>query len=355
MPLSFGFGHTPTLGELSAAHPGAYDWALYFSPVGHVTDPQWLSGGPAAAGSTGVPDPNAPGQLLGIYDWFEARTLQSSPDSVVYKTYTDTHREAFWVGLDSATPWLAQPAAVRASRDAANNALVVEAVRASAVEIELDQAQLAVAPGPPLQLTLSKLVEPSFDPALDAAGEAQLTSLVLDGVQAQGLTPAVLIDDTPAAPNAVVLAGDELRIGPLDLFFPRSLEVFACGGYWRDYAPGWAGSNGVEPRLELEGCAQVGGQLSLGVSGGLPHAPGLFAIGTQETHVVLPSGLSVWVGPFDQLTLLPIALDASGSWSLPWAIAAGAAGQRFTLQSVLFDAALFGQLSASDAVELVLP
>lgn len=102
--LSFCFGHTPTLSDLHARHPDGYDWAYMFTQVQHTADPKWIRGTPVFPDDQGVEDAQAPGRLLGIMDFFDRHRRGSSPDTVVYKTYTDTHQRAYWVNLAITSP-----------------------------------------------------------------------------------------------------------------------------------------------------------------------------------------------------------------------------------------------------------
>ena len=174
------FGHTPTLQELSARHPEGYDWAYLFGEGGHGNDPQFFAGGPAENDEVGTVNPDNPSELLGIGDFLDGRVRNDAPETVVYKTYTDRDRDAFWLSLDSATPWQDLPAGVRASRDSTTNAVTAELSRADALTIDLDLAGLTIAA--PVTVTIDELSEAVFDPALTmGAGESLTPRIVLEG------------------------------------------------------------------------------------------------------------------------------------------------------------------------------
>lgn len=222
LPIVMGFGHTPTLAELAANEPEGYDWAFVFTPVGHTVDPRWQQGTADAPDIFGVPDPNSPGDLLGAYDFFEARTLNHSPEKVVYKTYTDTHRSAFWTEIDITTPWLDLPGAIRAERDSVANALELELVRVAVASIDLDQAGLSLVS--PLAIDLSELVESTYDPNLVATGEALSPLLSLQSVSLPSAV-SVLRDGLPLAASLVNQTGSSIEIGPLDVTGPTTLLI----------------------------------------------------------------------------------------------------------------------------------
>ena len=220
------FGHTPTLAELAERHgddPEAHDWAYFFSPVGHQTDPRWLLGGTAEDGDFGVDNPSTPGDLLGVYDFFAARTRRTSPETVVYKSYTDQHRRAYWTQISITDPWQDLPGAIRARRDSESNQLELELVRVAEAVIELAAAQLELSPKQALTVEIQPLNEPVYDPALIADGE---TTPILS---LEGFSPVnaveVLRDGMPVPQELVVLEPGTLSIGPLTLSEPTVLEI----------------------------------------------------------------------------------------------------------------------------------
>ncbi|MBA3976139.1 MAG: hypothetical protein C0504_18180 [Candidatus Solibacter sp.] len=208
------FGHTPTLSELKKRHPEGYDWAHMFTPVSHITDPKWISGTPVAAGDEGVEDPRNPGRLLGIMDFFARRKRVHSPDSILYKTYTDKHQNAFWAKLEISTPWENKPGAIRVRRDHTGNSLAMELSRAARVTIDLDRARLAV--DRPLVIEIDKLIESTYDPALTMKeAEILAPALTLTGGFSGVTGLQVTVNGTPLTGSAVVIGPNSLSIGPL--------------------------------------------------------------------------------------------------------------------------------------------
>jgi len=211
------FGHTPTLTELRARHGDGYDWGYFFTDVAHSRDAKWFSNTAVGTAGTveGTTDPLNPSQYLGMFEFFEQRTLVTNPATVVYKSYTDTHRRAYWAEIDITTPWLDVPGAIRATRTIASNRLDVELVRVSKATFNLTQAGLQLADGTDLTMIISPLVEPAFDPALAAPGETLAPTLVLTGDFTAASSVTVLRDGVPLAGSAVTASGNAISIGPL--------------------------------------------------------------------------------------------------------------------------------------------
>lgn len=210
------FGHTPTLSELKSRHPDGYDWAYMFTPVTHVTDRKWISGTPVAPGDLGVEDPQKPGSLLGIMDFFARRKRVHSPDTVVYKTYTDKHKSAYWAGLEITTPWQNKPGAIRARRDRKANNLTLELSRAARVTVDLARAGLTA--DKDLSVELARLVEPAYDPALmikDDESQAPILTLRGDFTKVRSLR--VSVNGKQLAAKTIDRRNDSLSIGPVPI------------------------------------------------------------------------------------------------------------------------------------------
>lgn len=207
------FGHTPVLEELHGRHPEGYDWAFMFTPVGHSTDPKWLHGTPINGTDLGVEDPQNPGNLIGMFEFFDRRSLQHNPETVVYKSYTDEHTRAFWVEMDISTPWLNKPGAVRVSRVNARNRLEAELVRVAEIAFDLGVAGLELRANRPLSLQVQPLVEPTFDPALvPDPGEVLTPSLVLRGDFSRWSQLGVWRDGQRLSPAEWSWNGSEVRL-----------------------------------------------------------------------------------------------------------------------------------------------
>lgn len=242
---NFCFGHTPTLSELHARHPSGYDWAYQFTDGGHSPDPKWFSNTPVGTDGTveGTTDPLNPAQYLGMFEFFERRTLVTNPATVVYKTYTDTHRRAYWADIEFTRPWQDVPGAIRAVRSIESNRLDVELVRVSKATFDLAQAGLKLARGTNLTMVLSPLVEPVFDPALAAPSETLAPTIVLKGEFSAASSVAVLRDGLPLAVSAVTVSSSTISIGPLAPVSAATTLQIQVTGSFRLLAPLIEGNN----------------------------------------------------------------------------------------------------------------
>ena len=221
------FGHTPTLSELQARHPDGYDWAYMFSLIKHRVDSQWIEGTPVGGDAQGVEDPQNPGNLIGLFEFLSRHTRVRSPNTVVYKSYTETHRKAYWAEIDITTPWQNIPGAIRASRNTADNALQVELVRVDSVAFDLEMAGLEVNDARPLTITIDVLNEPAFDPALGAGDETPSPAVVLRGDFSNITEISVLADGTPMDESLFTLSDHEIVFGPVVIAQPTTFVVQA--------------------------------------------------------------------------------------------------------------------------------
>jgi predicted esterase len=230
------FGHTPTLSELRARHPSGYDWGYVFTNAAHQNDLFFATGGAPSATNEGVPSLANPGELMGMFEFFDTRTLVHSPDTIVYKSYTDTDRSAYWAAIDITTPWQDTPGAIRATRSTGSNSLGMELSRVGTATIDLALAQLQLSPATPLGLSLQPLNEPVYDPALmDAVGPLAPT-IVLKG----SFSNAACVNVAPSAgsPPAVSFTATTVTIGPVSVTQPLTLavSVFDYGDFDADGA-----------------------------------------------------------------------------------------------------------------------
>ncbi|MEW6507708.1 MAG: T9SS type A sorting domain-containing protein [Bacteroidota bacterium] len=221
------FGHTPTLSELRSRHPDGYDWAFMFTPVPHQVDSKWVTGTTPASGISGVVDPQNPGKLIGMMEFLSRRTRVNNPKTVVYKSYTDKHRKAYWLELDITTPWTNKPGAIRTTRKPETNALEIELSRADTVTFDLARAALTISKAKPLTLTLKRLVEPIFDPALESGGETLNPTLVLSGAFSSLTNVTVHANGVPLSQSLIKRTADKIGLGPITLSSPTTLLVFA--------------------------------------------------------------------------------------------------------------------------------
>ena len=219
------FGHTPTLSELRTRHPSGYDWGYVFSNVAHTNDSFWATGGADTSTTEGIPSIATPGELMGMFEFFDSRTLVHSPDAVVYKSFTPEYRKAYWVEIDIGTPWQDTPGAIRATRDSAVNMLSLELMRVATATIDLPLAGLSLAPAIPLTVNLGELNEAVYDPALLPTGEPLAPSLVLRGDFSAFSGVIVLRDGTPVPSGLVDFTNTAISIGPLTVDAPTVLTI----------------------------------------------------------------------------------------------------------------------------------
>lgn len=305
------FGHTPTLQELRAAHPEGYDWAYVFTPVGHVVDPFWFGGGPTPAGAVGTPDPNDPTALLGMFDFLAARTRVASPTTVVYKTYTDTHEQAYWLGLTSTTPWLDLPAGVRARRDDVTNTLELELVRAAELRVDVPLAGLELTTDRALTITIDALAEPAFDPALLDPGGALAPTIVLRGAFGGLDWVDVTLGGSPVPAALATTSADEVRVGPLAVTGPTTMVLQGRAAFVA-FGVGTAGSFGV-PALTGSGATAANQPVAFDVESAMPSTIGVMVVGSQAAQVPV-LGVTLLATP-DVLT--PFLIDTDGTGSVP--------------------------------------
>lgn len=305
----FCFGNTPTLAELAQAMPGGYDWAFMFTDVAHSQDPRWFLGTPNGPAVEGMPDPQNPGSLLGAFDFFAARSLVHSPETVVFKTYEDQHRGAFWTELVSAQPWQDVPAAVRARRIVGANTFEVELARVAELQLDVDRAGLALGPETPLVIQLERLVEPAFDPALNSLGEVLSPGLVLEADLGQAVGATVLLDGQPLPGSALTLHVDELRIDPIPITGVHLVEVVVsergCSGAPNSFGPGAVIAH-------IGSTSLAANDLVLQVDGAVPGTFGLFFYGPDEAEIPFGDG-NLCIGGAIQRLQPALLADAGGS------------------------------------------
>lgn len=217
------FEHTPTLSELKDAFPGGYDWAYMFTDIAHLVDDQWITGTPQDDTNQGIVNPNN-GQLLGMMDFLEARSLGETPETVVFKTYEDQHELAYWLRLESSVAWTQMPAMVVATRDTNANSVEASISRAEAVGIDLNEAELDI--DSPLTIVLSELIEPVFDPEV-AMSETESQSVILRllGSISANETREVLVDSETLSDEFINIQNGLITLGPIEVDGEVVIEV----------------------------------------------------------------------------------------------------------------------------------
>jgi len=228
---NLGFGHTPTLTELRAAFPSGYDWAYMFTNVQHQVDTKWFAN--QAVGTSGIVegtrDPNNSSQYLGMFQFFERRSRSASPATIVYKTYTDTHRRAYWAEIEIRNPWTDVPGAIVATRDQAANRLNVELARVNRASFDLPAALLTLSASKPLTVMIAPLDRSVFDPALRAVGETLTPRIALKGSFSSLATVSATLGGAPLDPSLITRSADEIVIGPLPQINASTTLVIGAG------------------------------------------------------------------------------------------------------------------------------
>jgi endo-1,4-beta-xylanase len=174
-----------------------------------------------------VEDPLHPGQLLGAFEFLSRFERNTSPDTVVYKSYMDIHRKAYWTVIDISTLWQNKPGAIRARRDPQANSLKIELARVTTATIDIQAAKLSLAPGRALTVRVSRLDEPVFDPALESADEPLTPRLILRGDFSSLEELQVRRDGGSLSDAEFVLVQDRITIGPFRVEKAVLLELRA--------------------------------------------------------------------------------------------------------------------------------
>ena len=120
------------------------------------------------------------------------------------------------------------------------------------------------------------------------------------------------------------------------------------------YGSGCAGSNGRTPELAVRGCPEAGGSLSLEVSQGPPLTNAVVFFGLGQGNIPIGGGCSILAVPVLPVTL-PLALDMSGSGSLPVALPTSLPMGTFTLQALVADQGSTNGFTLTGGVEITFP
>lgn len=307
------FGHTPTLDELHTRHPDGYDWAFMFTPVAHHTDSKWFQGTPVTNEDIGVEDPLQPGMLLGIYDFFDRRELVHSPDTVVYKSYTDADRKAYWVEIDISTPWEDLPGAIRATRNSAANSLAAELARIDTATFDLTLAGLAVADTTPLTLTIEPLVEGTYDGALQF-NDPLTPNLVLNGDFSSLTAITVQQDGNVLSDAGVSLTPTEIRIEQLAANQRTTVLISASGSTPVNQAP--LANAGSDQTVEENGTVSLSAAASVDPEGSALTFSWAQTAGVTVTlsdiSIAAPSFVAPEVSADESLVFTVTVTDANG-------------------------------------------
>ncbi len=214
--LQFCFGHTPTLTELRVRHPDGYDFAWMTTPVAHQVHFKWLLGTPISdLSADGVINPFDNSQYIGALEYLSQFSRNSNPETIVYKSYTDYNRRAYWAEINISHPWLYLPGAIRATRINSLNLINVELVRVDTALFDLDKMGLDLVSE--LTLNIQKLIEPVFDPNLLDTQYVLNPAIVIRSNDLLNVNVAniqVLLDGIPLPNNFYSISFNELTVSP---------------------------------------------------------------------------------------------------------------------------------------------
>ena len=136
---------------------------------------------------------------------------------MVYKSYTDDLRKAYWVEIDVAYPWQFRPGAVRASRSIPGNELRLEVIKLKNITIDVEGARLSLGKGSPLNVEVRILDEPVYDPALRPAPNELIDLVVkLKNHGIRNFSTTNIKVSSPLSENYKVETSEgEIAIGPI--------------------------------------------------------------------------------------------------------------------------------------------
>jgi hypothetical protein len=171
-----------------------------FTQVAHTNDPAWA----------------AP-----VFDFLLARRRETSPETVVYKTYTAEHAGAYWCGVTPQSPWSDVAGMVRARRDVALNRVDAEVSRVGELTVDVVGAGLTVSPSASVRVGLAPLAEPVYDPAI--GGDAPVLAVVVRGEFASYRGVEVLVGGVAA--ESAEVGGEFVRVSGVVVGAGTEVEV----------------------------------------------------------------------------------------------------------------------------------
>jgi probable HAF family extracellular repeat protein len=134
---------------------------------------------------------------------------------------------------------------------------------------------------------------------------------------------------------------------------PYLLEP-VCAGSFAAYAAGCPGGGGVAPTLAGVGCPAPGQPIGLALEGGTAGAPGAIAFGLGIGALPLTPACSASIAPLVPL-LLPVVLAGAGAELVVLTVPPGLTAATVNAQAAFLDPGAPGGVSASNALELVIP
>lgn len=132
-----------------------------------------------------------------------------------------------------------------------------------------------------------------------------------------------------------------------------------CGSV-RRYGAGCAGTGGFVPQLQLNGCAEAGGAVTLDISNGLGGSNALLFLGLGRANISLSIGCAFLLSSvIPSPVTLPLGgfpgLAGDGSLAAPTVIPITLPSVTFTMQAFVIDPASPPGAAATNALEVVIP
>lgn len=131
-----------------------------------------------------------------------------------------------------------------------------------------------------------------------------------------------------------------------------------CGGSATQYGKGCPGSLGFVPDLSMGGCPEVGGQVTLGISGGFGGSTAVLFFGLNQAALPVGFGCNLLISPvLPAVVNLPLGGVGPGAGNvvIPAVIPATLSGVTFTMQTFVVDGGVPLGASASNGLEVSIP
>jgi len=178
--------------------------------------------------------------------------------------------------------------------------------------------------------------------------------IVEDGVMTD-LNDLIPPDSGWVLANAYDVTNDGAIVG--DGFFDGGVHPYLavpdCKGGFTVYGAGCDGSNGLDPRLRMQGCPTSDGTVTLTIVEGQPGAPGLLTLGTGTGIMDVKPGCPLQNLPLAG-TPLPLGLDGVGRVSITTTLPGGLPPAVVNLQAILADGDAPGGLTVSNPIEMAI-
>ncbi|MBI4881334.1 MAG: hypothetical protein HY812_16990 [Planctomycetes bacterium] len=129
------------------------------------------------------------------------------------------------------------------------------------------------------------------------------------------------------------------------------LALNDCGcGYISSIGTGCAGTGGLTPRFDVNGCAKSGGVVNFAVRDGLPSSLAIMFIGVTQVALPMDGGCVLYLNPLP--TIIGLPLDANGEIAFPALIPAIASGFTVYTQAFVQDLGVPQGFSNTNGIKL---